>query len=383
MDSIAVMQSPPGAETVIDGRPYLYFGGTGYLGLQGHPEVIRVACEAAQRYGIGSATARSGFGNTPPVLELEHQAALFLDMEDAFHVMSGYVANHVLVLALEGCFEAIFVDELAHYCIREAARLSGRPVHTFHHRDPEDLRRNLQRHLPPQGRPLVMTDGVFAALGRIAPVWEYRHVLAEYPRAILAVDDAHGLGVLGKEGRGTFDYVGLQKSVNASLPSRSALYGDLHLLSCGTLSKAVGGFGGIVPGSRTVVERLKASSPYYSGASATPVPVAAASARALQLMRTHPEWRQQLWENVRMVKTGLREMGLNVGATPVPILALALGSADNMQRIHRQLMERGILIPYMPTYSGLGPAGALRLAVFATHTEAMIRRLLEELGRLL
>lgn len=383
MDSIAVMQSPPGAETVIDGRPYLYFGGTGYLGLQGHPEVIRVACEAAQQYGIGSGTARSGFGNTPPVLELEHQAALFFGMEDAFHMMSGYVANHVLVSALEGCFEAVFVDELAHYCVHEAARLSGRPVYTFHHRDPEDLRRALQRHLPPHGRPLVMTDGVFAALGRIAPVWEYRDVLAQYPRAILAVDDAHGLGVLGKDGRGTFEYVGLLNAVNASLPSRSALYGGPHLLSCGTLSKAAGGFGGIVPGSRALVQRLKAASPYYSGASATPVPVAAATARALLLMRTHPELRERLGENVRTLKTGLRQLGLDVGATPVPILALALGTADNMQRIHRQLRERGILIPYMPTYSGLGPGGALRLAVFATHTEAMIRRLLDEFGRLL
>lgn len=380
---MSLMQSPPGAETLIDGRRYLYFGGTGYLGLQGHPEVIRVACEALQQYGLGAATARSGYGNTPPTVELERQAAVFFDLEDAFHVTSGYVANHVLVLACEGCFETVFVDELSHYSIREATRLSGRRIYTFRHRDPEDLRRNLRQHLPANGRPLVMTDGVFAALGRVAPVWEYRDVLAEYPGAILAVDDAHGLGVLGKNGRGTYEHVGLLKSVNGSLPKPSGMYGGQYLLLCGTLSKAAGGFGGIIPGSRTLVERLKSTSPYYSGASAAPIPVAAATARGLLLMRTQPALRERLWENVRVVKAGLRQLGLNVDATPVPIIPLTIGTADNMQRIHAELLDRGILIPYMPTYSGLGPAGALRLAVFTTHTDAMLARLLDELGRVI
>ncbi len=378
-----LMQSAPGAETIIDGRCYLYFGGTGYLGLQGHPEVIRAACEAAEQYGLGSATARSGFGSTPPVMELERQAARFFDMEEAFHVMSGYVANHVLVLALEGCFEAVFVDELSHYSIREAVRLSGRPVYSFRHRDPDDLRRRVREHLPARGRPLVMSDGVFAALGRIAPAWEYRDVLAEYPGAILAMDDAHGLGVLGNNGRGTYEHVGLWKSVNGALPQPSGMSGGLHLLQCGTLSKAAGGFGGIVPGSLSLVERLRATSPYYSGASSTPIPVAAASARGLLLMRTQPELRERLWTNVRVVKTGLRKLGLDADTTAVPIIPLTVGTAENMQRIHATLRERGILIPYMPTYSGLGPAGALRLAVFATHTEVMLTRLLDELGRLL
>jgi 8-amino-7-oxononanoate synthase len=380
---MTLMQSPPGAETVVDGRRYLYFGGTGYLGLQGDPEVIRAACEAAEQYGLGSATARSGFGNTPPILELERQAALFFDTADAFHVMSGYVANHVLVLACEGCFETIFLDEFSHYSIREAAQLSGRKIHTFRHRDPEDLRCQLRLHLPAHGRPLVMTDGVFAALGRIAPAREYRDVLAEYPGAILAIDDAHGLGVLGNEGRGTYEHAGLFKGVNQSLPKLSGTYGGQHLLACGTLSKAAGGFGGIVPGSRTFVERLKATSPYYNAASATPIPIAAATARGLVLMRTQPELRERLRENVRMVKSGLRQLGLHVDATPVPIIPLTIGTAENMQRLHGKLREQGILVPYMPAYSGLGPAGALRLAIFSTHTVAMLSRLLDGLRRLL
>ena len=126
-----VMQSPPGAETVIDGRRYLYFSGTGYLGLQGHPEVIRAACEATRQYGIGSATSRGGYGDTPPTLDVERRAAQFLATDDAFYFMSGYAGNSILVLLLEGAFDAVFVDELSHYCVLEAARLSARPVTRF------------------------------------------------------------------------------------------------------------------------------------------------------------------------------------------------------------------------------------------------------------
>lgn len=377
-----VMQSAPGAETTIDGRRYLYFGGTGYLGLQGHPEVIQAACAAAQQYGIGSATSRSGFGDTPPVRDVERQAAMLFDREDALYLMSGYVSNHVLTLAMEGAFEAVFVDELAHYCIVEAARLSGRPVVRFRHRDPEDLRTSLHKELRDGARPLVMTDGVFAALGRIAPLIEYRRVLAEYPGAILLVDDAHAIGVLGETGRGTYEHLGLFESVSLACPQPATRDG-VYPLVCGTLSKAAGGFGGIIPGSRAIIERLRTTSPYYTGASATPVPVAAATARALELMRSQPQLRKRLWNNVRTVKSGLRALGFDVEPTPVPVIALSIGTADNMQRIHRQLRDLGILVPYMPTYAGLGPAGALRLAVFATHTEAMLAQLLDTLGRVL
>ena len=177
------MQSPPGAETVIDGRRYLYFVGTGYLGLQGRPEVIRAACEAAQQYGVGSGTTRAGYGTTPPLVELERLAAELLAAEAAFHFPSGYVGNHILVAALAGDYDAVLLDELAHYCLVEAAQSTGRPVFRFRHCDPAALGTVLKTQLGPGQRPLVMTDGVFAARGDIAPLAEYRGVLADYPGA--------------------------------------------------------------------------------------------------------------------------------------------------------------------------------------------------------
>ena len=133
------MQSPPGAETVIDGRRYLYFAGTGYLGLQGHPEVIRAACEAAKQYGLGSATSRTGFGNTPPVLDVERQAARFFGSQAAIYFASGFVGVEILISFLRPWCDSIFVDECSHYAVREAARHSGLPVRTFGHCDVDAL----------------------------------------------------------------------------------------------------------------------------------------------------------------------------------------------------------------------------------------------------
>jgi 7-keto-8-aminopelargonate synthetase-like enzyme len=372
-----MMESPPGAETILDGRRYVYFGGTGYLGLQGHPEVIRAACRAAERYGIGSATSRSGFGNTPPVLDVERRAARLFRMDDAFYYMSGYVGAHILVLMLEDRFDALFVDEFSHYCVLEAARLSGRPVFRFRHRTAEDLEASLRANLGPGQRPLVMTDGVFAARGGIAPVDEYRKLLHRYDGSILIVDDAHGIGVLGRGGRGTLEHQAIFDSgVNSQTPAMEKRARGPTLYVCGTLSKAIGGYGGIVPGAGRLVDFVKNNSTYYAGASPPPVPVAAATAQAIELA-TGPGLRLRLRGNVRQVKDGLRRMGLEIDDTPVPIVCLTLGSADAMRRMEQALKDRGILVPYMAAYAGLSPEGALRLAVFATHTGPMIERLLD------
>ena len=123
-----LMESPPGAETLIDGRRYFYFGGTGYLGLAGHPEVIEAACDAVRRYGLHTATSRAGFGTNPATLAVERRVAEFFAVEAAFYFVSGYVGNHILVSALAGRCDAVWMDEAAHFSLREAALLTGRPV---------------------------------------------------------------------------------------------------------------------------------------------------------------------------------------------------------------------------------------------------------------
>ncbi len=429
---MSLLESPPGAVAQIDGREYLYFVGTGYLGLQGHPEVIRAACEATQRYGIHSATTRAGFGNIPPTLDAERRVAEFFGTESAFYFASGYAGNNILLSAMADDIDVIFADQLSHYCVWEAVQQGRRPVYHFRHCDPGDLAAGIRRKLRPGQRPLVISDGVFSVRGTIAPVAEYCHVLGGYDGAALLLDDAHAIGVLGAQGRGTYEHAGLWHSGSPlplgegpgvrtageptgqddlaqpgphpnPLPKGEGTHSfsprplgegtrvnslplgeqtEMATFLGGTMSKAVGGFGGAIPGSRRFIEHVKKASHWYDGASAPMAAAAAATARAIELLMADPGLRTRLWSNVRLLKSGLRRLGLEVDQTPVPIACLIAGSAENMQRIQRELMGRGIAVAYMAAYAGVGPEGALRIAVFATHTEAMIGQLLDELGRL-
>lgn len=380
--TVHLLESPPGAECTIDGRSYLYFGGTSYLGLHGHPQVIAAACEATRKYGIHSATSRSLYGNTPMVLAVERLAAQFFGLEGSFYFASGYLSNAVLLQTLAADFDLLFLDESAHYSVVEAAQAVRRPLVRFRPRDPEDLQRGLQQHLGPHQRPLVLTDGVSPSLGCVSPIDRYRRILEPYDGAAILVDDAHGMGTIGDHGRGTLDFLGLWSNAVNDEPA-AAVRTPVRLYVGGTLSKALGGFGGIVPGSAALLRRVRAATHYYEGASGPPTPVAAASACALELVQRHPELRRRLQDNVRAVRNGLRQLGLSVDESPTPIVPVQAGTAEQMQRLQAELQQRGIIVPYMATYSGLGPAGALRVAVFATHTDEMIQRLLETLRSLL
>ncbi len=370
-----VMGGAPGPVTVIDGRPYDYFAGTSYLGLAGDPEVIEAACVAVRRYGVHSATSRTGFGNNPATLEVERLAAGFFGREAAFYFASGYVGNHIVVQALAAEADAVLVDEATHYCLHEAARLAGRPVWRFRHGDPAGLEECLREHLQPGQRPLVLTEGVFAVTGRVAPVPDYLRVLERFGPALLHLDDAHGFGVLGEEGRGTLEHHGLwDPGVNA---------GDKPTLTaCGTLSKALGGFGGILPGAAGFIRRARGASHYFDGASAPSSADAGATAKALEIVRQQPGLRRQLKLNIASLRAGLRALGLGVADGPAANFSVEIGGAANMRRIHEALKVAGILVPYVAAYSGLGPEGALRFAVCARHTLEQIGQLLSTLRKI-
>jgi len=204
-----LLQTPPGAVVRIDGREYLYFVGTGYLGLQGHPEVIRVACEAAQQYGIGSANSRHRLWHHAAAAGVERAAAALFGMDDAFLFRLGLDGQqHPCAVARRGIGPGADRRVFSLQPV-EAARLSRWPCITFHHTDADDLRAKLKEHLKPGDCPLVLSDGVFAATGRIASANAYCEVLRDYPGSVLCLDDAHGLAVLGENGRGTFEHVGL------------------------------------------------------------------------------------------------------------------------------------------------------------------------------
>jgi len=374
----AIMESPPGPETVLDGVRYLYFAGTSYLGLAGHPEVIEAGCAALRQYGVHSATTRARFGSTPPVLEVERRAAEYFGTEDAFYFASGYVANHILVAALASSADAICLETTAHFSVQEAARLANLPVKTFLSGDAEDLRRACHGF----ERVAVMADAVGPSTGRLGPVATYLAVLENLPgirHATLLLDDAHGVGVLGPNGRGLLDELGLWERANgqASSPPR------VELCVGGTLAKALGGFGGIIPGSRDFLRRVRAASHYFDGASAPASPVAGASAKALEIALKHPDLRARLRGNVLRLRAGLRELGLPVPEGAAAHVGVSIGSGDHMSSVEQELKHRGIVVPYLANYSGSAPQGLLRIAVFANHTEEQIDRLLAALREIL
>ncbi len=360
------MEGPPGAETVIDGRRCLYFGGTGYFGLHGHPAVVRAGRNAFSKYGTHSATTRAGFGENPPLLDVERRLREFFREEDAVYFGSGYFGSLILGRALAGRYDVVFVDELAHFCVMDAAASFGKPVVRFRHRDPDDLQKKLKGRLRARQRPFLLTDGVFPVFGRIAPVPEYAAIMSPYC-GLIGLDDAHGAGVLGANGRGTIEHFGLRGS---------------PLFFCATLSKAFGGHGGFVAGKKSLAGRIRSECGAFIGATPTPTPIAAATAKAIEILMKHPEMRDRLRRNASAVKTGLRGLGIEVEDNAVPIVAWSMGTEKGMRAVQKALLRRGVAVAYLK-YVGAPPAGVLRVTVFSTHTAAQIRRLLDVLSEVL
>ncbi len=388
---------PPDSLISIAGRSYLYFAGSGYLGLQADPEVLAATCEAVLRYGVGTATTRAAF-TSPPVFEVERRIAEMLGTERALYTASGYTANQILLEALEGTYERIFVDEASHYSLFDAIRrVHGskfQPV-SFRHRDVGDLKEKLDGNLQFNHRPLVISDGVFSFTGTAAPVRDYLDLLADYDGASFWLDDAHGFGVLGGQGRGTFEHFNIDTAlVNQTLQDASDDFGlteqkediTTRLYLSFSLGKAAGGSGGTIPGSESFIQRLKDRSSIYFGASAPASPVAAATAKALSMMVV-PDLRESLHRNATYLKRELLAVGLAIEEesldTGIPIVSVSPGSAMNMRRIQKELSQQSILVSYLPRHAGLNSQGAIRMAVFATHSKEMIDELVAVMKKVL
>lgn len=364
-----IMESAPGPVTVINGRKVDYFCGTGYFGLHGHPELIKAACEATRKYGIGSGTSRSGYGNNPALIEVEERAANFFEKESALYYVSGYLGNFILLQGLKDRYDVIFVDAESHYSVMDGAAVAQKPIVTFAHLDAEDLKKKLHQKVNSCKKPLLLCDGVFPISGEISPIPRYFEILKEFDDFLICVDDAHATGIIGEKGQGTYEYFGLDEK-------------NLHF--SGTLSKAFGGHGGIIAGDEELINRMRRLSNIPYSSSSVPTPAAAATAKALEILSKNPEMRKSLWENVFYAKKSFRNLGLKVNETPVPIICLEIKGAD-LKSFQQELFNRGFAVHYVPggSYSSVPEKGALRIAVFSGHTREQIDRLIEEFKKLL
>lgn len=360
-----IVESAISAEIVIEGRRYLNFAGSAYLGLGGRAEILDVGVATLRMMGAGYQIARHCQVETQAYKQVELEAAKFFRSEAAMYFANGYLFGLIALAAVRDRYGAIFFDEIAHFSLREAIGASGLPSHSFRHLDPEDLRKQLRLRLNAKDKPLIVTDGLFSAVGEIPPLSQLASVMSEYDGHLL-VDESHSFGVLGGQGHGAAEL--------HNIPGSSTLVG-------GSLSKAFSACGGIIPASETVVAELR-TTPAGLGAGPGMPAAAAMCAASLRFIREHPELLARLRENVAYMKGGLRQLGLGVMDNIAPIASFSMGSRQSMQDLRDRLMSEGIFVLHT-NYIGAHADGVIRCGIFADHTREQINQLIDALRRLI
>jgi 8-amino-7-oxononanoate synthase len=341
-----------------NGRRLLSFSCNDYLNLSQHPAIKAAAIEALQRYGIGSGASRLVTGNHPLFAALEARLARLKQTRAACVFGSGYLANIGIIPALIGASDLVLMDELAHACLWAGARLSGATVIPFRHCDLGHAQALLEQHRAGHGRALIATDGVFSMDGDLAPIAGLA-ALAERFDAWLMTDDAHGFGVVG-DGRGsTFAPKALSNGAKADVP-----------LQMGTLSKAIGAYGGYLCASTSVIELIHNRARSFVYSTGLPPAIVAAAAAALDLIEADPGYAALPLAKARSFT---RRVGLPEAESP--IVPLIIGDAEAALQASRLLEDEGFLVIAIrpPTV----PAGTarLRLAFTAQHPDEEIKRL--------
>lgn len=365
------------ATAVIDGRPHVVFGGCNYLGLAHHPEVHAAITRGLARWGTTVTASRETTGNTTAHEALESEIAAFLNRDAAILTTEGYTANIALGQGLAGLFTAAVVDEKSHSSVVFGLGAPGLRLATYKHLDAADAVRVYRQQLARGESPVVMTDGVFAAGGGVAPVAEILKGLPD--TALMIVDDCHGFAVLGAGGRGVCHHFGVER--------------DPRLVITTTFGKGLGCYGGAVTGPRALVDRIREQALVYRGTTPCPPPLIEGAREALRVIDREPDRLQRLRDNVRTLRAVLAEA---VGWTPVqpapavvgasgeealvPILTFHCSPVAEMQRIQRELSDAGVFIPLIDYPNGPTP-WFFRPTVTAEHTRPQIEGMGEKLAR--
>jgi len=339
----------------IHNQNILMFGSNSYMGLTNHPHVKEASIKAIEKYGSGCAGSRFLNGTLDIHLELEDKLASFLGKESALIFSTGFQANLGIIGTLTGRHDYILIDELDHASIYEGARLNYSKILKFKHNDMASLEKRLSG-LPDDAIKLIVVDGVFSMEGDIANLPTIVDLANKY-NAVTVVDDAHAVGVLGKEGKGTADHFGLTDQVD---------------IIVGTFSKSLASLGGFVAGDKSMINYLKhhARSLIFS-ASATPASVASASA-ALDIIVQEP-WRlESLWSNTQYTMDLLKGLGFDIGKSETPIIPIYIRDNNKTFEFTKRLLKEQVFVnpvvsPAVPSNSSL-----IRFSLMATHTKEQI-----------
>jgi len=367
-----VVEPEGGARMRVDGQSMLAFCSNDYLGLAGHPQLIEAACAGAREFGVGSGASPLVSGHSAANEALEQELAAFTQLPRALYFYAGYAANIGIVPALVGEGATIFSDTLNHACLIDGARLSRARIHRYAHADLGALETALAQDSTP--RKLVISDAVFSMDGDIADIPGLL-ALCERHDALLLVDDAHGFGVLGPQGRGSLAHFGL----TGAHASRRVLY-------MATLGKAAGVAGAFVAGDDALVEWLLQKTRSYIFATAAPPLLASALRASLRLIEDEQWRRDHLNHLIAHLREGLlsrlRGTRWKLGESSTAVQALVIGPNDEALAVMEGLRTRGLWVPAIRPPTVPEGTARLRIALSAAHSEADVDRLVQALAEL-
>lgn len=361
-----------GAHILVDGQPLLQFCSNDYLGLAGHPALAEAACTAAWDFGVGSGGSPMVNGHSTANAALEADLARFVQLPRALYFYAGFATNASVIPALVGAGDAIFSDALNHASLIDGCRLSRASIARYPHGNLAALDALLTAS--PCSRKLVVSDAVFSMDGNVADIPGLL-ALCERHDALLMLDDAHGLGVCGPQGRGSLAAAGLTGAA-----------ASLRVLYMSTLSKAAGVAGGFVAGSEVLIEWLLQKTRSYTFATAAPALLARALQASLQLMEHESSLRTRLQARIAQLRAGLQPLLARTGWQLLPshtaIQALVVGSNAAALALMDGLRQRGLWVPAIRPPTVPQGTARLRIALSAAHTEADVEQLLDALAEL-
>jgi glycine C-acetyltransferase len=326
------IEGPSEPVSMVDGREVLILCSNNYLGLTTHPKLKRAAIEATKKYGVGSGAVRAISGTMDIHMELERRLASFKKAEASLTYPTGFTANSGLIPQLVGEGDLIISDELNHGSIIDGVRLSKADRTVYKHNNMDDLSnvlREAEKHTPEYRRIVIITDGVFSMDGDISPLDKVAKLGAEHG-AMVYVDDAHGEGVLGEDGRGIVSHFKLDhKKVHVEM---------------GTFSKAYGTVGGHISGSLDLVRFAWNKSRTWLLSSSHPPPVVAATIAAIDVLENEPRHVKRLWKNTRYFKKAVEDLGFDTGLSQTPIIPIIVGESHKAKALADRLYEKGIFV---------------------------------------
>lgn len=358
------IESEQDTEVYIGGKKVLMFGSNSYMGLTNHPKVKEAAIEATKKYGTGCAGSPFLNGTLDIHKELEARLAAFVGKEDAMIYSTGFEVNLGVVSCVTGREDYVLLDEQDHASIIEGRRLSFSTAYKYKHNDMASLETQLQKCAPDKVK-LIVTDGVFSMEGDVANLPEIVRLAKKYDATVM-VDEAHGIGVFGKQGRGTCNHFGVSDDVD---------------LIMGTFSKSFASLGGFIACDKEITNYLRHHSrSYIFTASITPASTAAANA-ALDIMLNEPERQQHLWDLTHYALDGFRSMGCEIGNTSTPIIPLFIRDNNKTFAITRDLMNEGIFVNPVVSPAVASHDTLIRFSLMATHTKEQVTIALEKIHK--